>query len=187
MTYHVVKYTGPFGFIKPWTAVRDELTYSQTFLSPSTIKGISQKLFGLGKMDRIKRYRLEFDVISEQQEQTWAPLRKFSKKKGIKSIANNGILTRGVLLNPRFIIALASRADAETAAEQHVCLCRNEDLLLPDNEFGVQEHTEKSFEELPGFELVPTSDTTDIPAGRDRYEQGYPMTYGRLEVKETQL
>lgn len=29
MTYHVVKYSGPFGFIKPWTAVRDIETYSQ--------------------------------------------------------------------------------------------------------------------------------------------------------------
>ena len=31
-TYYVVTYAGPFGFIKPWTAVRDELTYSQQFL-----------------------------------------------------------------------------------------------------------------------------------------------------------
>ena len=38
MKYYVVKFTGPFGFIKPWTAVRDASggeTYSQQFLTPS--------------------------------------------------------------------------------------------------------------------------------------------------------
>jgi hypothetical protein len=29
---YVVKYSGPFGFIKPWTAVRDNETFSQQFL-----------------------------------------------------------------------------------------------------------------------------------------------------------
>lgn len=43
--YYVVKYTGPFGFIKPWTAVRDGLTYSQQFLSPSTLEGIEKNYF----------------------------------------------------------------------------------------------------------------------------------------------
>lgn len=43
--YHVVKYTGPFGFIKPWTAVRDSETYSQQFLTPSIIEGMEKKLF----------------------------------------------------------------------------------------------------------------------------------------------
>lgn len=36
---YVVKYTGVFGFIKPWTAVRDSLTYSQQFLTPSIYRG----------------------------------------------------------------------------------------------------------------------------------------------------
>ena len=43
MKYYVVKYAGPFGFIKPWTAVRDASggeTYSQQFLTPSIIEGI---------------------------------------------------------------------------------------------------------------------------------------------------
>ena len=42
---YVVKYTGVFGFIKPWTAVRDSLTYSQQFLTPSVIEGIEKKIF----------------------------------------------------------------------------------------------------------------------------------------------
>lgn len=183
MTYYVVKYSGPFGFIKPWTAVRDELTYSQTFLAPPTVKGISQKLFGLGEVNRIKRYRLRFDMISEQQEQTWAPLRKVSKKAGIKSL-NNGIITRGILLNPELFLALTSLEDAENALEQHICLCRNEDVLLPDFEFGVKEILDNDFNNLHGFELLPSDDPYDIPVGRDRYEEGAPMAYGQLYIKE---
>ena len=41
MKYYVVKFTGPFGFIKPWTAVRDASggeTYSQQFLTPSIVE-----------------------------------------------------------------------------------------------------------------------------------------------------
>ena len=37
---YIVKYSGPFGFIKPWTAVRDEKTFSQQFLTPSIIEGL---------------------------------------------------------------------------------------------------------------------------------------------------
>ena len=42
---YVIKYSGPFGFIKPWTAVRDIETFSQQFLTPSIIEGIEKKLF----------------------------------------------------------------------------------------------------------------------------------------------
>ena len=43
--YYTVRYTGKFGFIKPWTAVRDGETFSQQFLTPSIIEGIEKKLF----------------------------------------------------------------------------------------------------------------------------------------------
>jgi hypothetical protein len=179
MKYYVVKYTGPFGFIKPWSAVRDELTYSQTYLSPATIKGLSQKLFGINIVDRIKRYRLQFDLISEQQEQTWAPLRKITNKKGVKSL-NNGIITRGILLNPVLYLAFETFNLAKEASEQHVCLCRNEDILFPDAIEPIREFSVEHFEIIPGFELIPTGDTADIPVGFDRYAACDGMMYGKL-------
>ncbi len=45
MNYFVVKYIGPFGFIKPWTAVRDSKTFSQQFLTASIVEGIEKKIF----------------------------------------------------------------------------------------------------------------------------------------------
>ena len=64
--YYVVKYAGPFGFIKPWTAVRDSKTFSQQFLTPSIIEGMRQKL----EVSEIVRHRLTYGGISVQQEQT---------------------------------------------------------------------------------------------------------------------
>ncbi len=37
MDLYVVKYSVPFGFIKPWTAVRDGETFSQQFLTSNLI------------------------------------------------------------------------------------------------------------------------------------------------------
>ena len=74
---YVVKYTGKFGFIKPWTAVRDGKTYSQQFLTPSIIEGIEKKLFPEtlscnGEIRKIKRYKLRYSSIDLQQEQIQA-------------------------------------------------------------------------------------------------------------------
>lgn len=181
MKYFCVKYQGPFGFIKPWTAVRDETTYSQTFLAPPTLRGISQKLFGPGENDRILRYKLHFDEIAEQQEVIWAPERKIFTKKGVKYY-NNSVFNRGVLLNPVLVLAFGTEADAQEAFTQHVCLCRNEDLLFPDAAHGVQPRTEHAFDELPGYELRETGNPSDLPVGRDRFAPGGPMTYGQLNV-----
>jgi hypothetical protein len=182
MTLYCIRYAGPFGFIKPWTAVRDEITYSQTFLAPGTVQGLSQKLFGLGERERIQRYRLQFDHMSEQQEMTWAPKRKLIREKGVPRL-NNGVLTRGVMLNPQLTLAFSTQDEAATALQQHICLCRNEDILLPDPTYGdsgIARLTASAFEALPGYELRPAED--GLPVGRNRYEPGAPMTYGELII-----
>src|SRR5690606_34960379 len=72
MKYFVVKYSGPFGFIKPWTAVRDSETFSQQFLTPSIVEGIEKKLFpnllGAPGIQKIVGHRLSYDQVSGQQE-----------------------------------------------------------------------------------------------------------------------
>lgn len=40
---YVVEYSGTFGFIKPWSAVRDSETFSQQFLTPSIVDGMKMK------------------------------------------------------------------------------------------------------------------------------------------------
>ena len=169
---HTVTYTGPFGYIKPWTAVRDELTFSQQFLTPSIIEGMRQKL----QVEEILRHKLSFSTFDKQQEQTRPKLIKRPRH-------NFSILTRGVLINPVLVLGFASRADAETAFKQHVCLCRNEDVLLPDKESGIQKMTEEAFSELEGFELRFTGSDEGFMVGYNRFNDFEPM-YGKLEITD---
>ena len=172
MNIYVVKYTGPFGFIKPWTAVRDELTYSQQFLTPSIIEGLRQKL----EVREILRQRLSYEAFDKQQEQTRP---KLIKKPG----QNFSILTRGVMLNPILSLAFKTEEEAQKAFEQHICLCRNEDLLYPNFQEGIKTLPEEEFNKIPGFELYPSDESNGFMVGYDRFNEYKPM-YGQLEITE---
>ena len=188
MKLFVVKYTGPFGFIKPWTAVRDSETFSQQFLTPSILAGIERKLFPeLLKEDfgiyRIKAHRLSYEQINSQQEQIqtrgWNSTRQgkqflFDRPKAI--------ILRGVLLNPTLHLAFEQKEYAEIASQQHVCLCRNEDILYPENiiEIGSEEF-DNDEERFAGFELVPEKSDKSFLVGYNRLNNNEPM-YGWLKT-----
>ncbi|MFW5700377.1 MAG: hypothetical protein ACOCWM_01700 [Cyclobacteriaceae bacterium] len=170
---YIVKYTGPFGFIKPWTAVRDNFTFSQQFLTPSIIEGIRQKL----EVTKIIRHKLSYNAISRQQEQTQTKGWKWEKK--IKSLSKtNSILTRGVMLDPKLYLAFDNQYDAEKAEKQHICLCRNEDVLLPEQmvEMSVDE-----FNSINGFELHFDKNEQSFIVGYNRFKNNEPM-YGWIEI-----
>jgi hypothetical protein len=180
---YIVKYTGPLGFIKPWTAVRDAETYSQQFLTPSILAGIERKLFPefLGVpfgIFKIKGYRLSYSGLSMQQEQTQP--RGWNKNKNDLT-RSYSILTRGVMLDPILYLAFSSPEDAQVAAEQHICLCRNEDLLLPDEQ--IQIISKEEFDEPPyeGFELIFEENEHSFLVGYNRLDNAKPM-YGWLKI-----
>jgi hypothetical protein len=206
---YIVKYSGPFGFIKPWTAVRDEKTFSQQFLTPSIVEGIEKKLFPellgtVGLQEKIVGHRLNYTGISQQQEQTWSrawkkttetvtekrlvppkkgllfddPVFKDVKVKLVNERPATGILNRCVLLEPNLFLAFASLQHAKRASEQHICLCRNEDVLLPDDEVLVLSDTD--WAEVEGFELQFCSNKEQaFRVGYNRFANAEPM-YGRL-------
>jgi len=175
----IVKYSGPFGYIKPWTAVRDSETFSQQFLTPSIIEGIEKKLFPELLEDKgihkIKRHRLSYRGIDVQQEKTWSkgiidrrnPYRK-----------NISIINRGVMLDPILYLAFDNIDDASIAASQTLCLCRNEDLLYP---IYIKEMNESEFNDINGFELMPTDSKSGFIVGYNRFNKAEKM-YGKLEV-----
>jgi len=187
---YVVKYSGPFGFIKPWTAVRDSETYSQQFLTPSILAGIERKLFPelLKKEEfgiiKIKRHRLTYQQISQQQEQTqprgWNVK---GKEKNRTYERPYSILTRGVMVNPVLFLAFESLEDAEKAATQHICLARNEDILYPQEE--IMEVPEEEFdandELFYGFELIVEKNEQSFLVGYNRLDGNKPM-YGWLKI-----
>lgn len=208
MNYFVVKYTGPFGFIKPWTAVRDGETFSQQFLTPSIMEGIEKKLFPenlpkYGLQGFILGHRLNYTGISRQQEQTWSKAWSMVKsgesflvekevvKKGKTTLKQEritpysyrpatAILNRGVLLEPELYLAFSTLELAERAATQHVCLCRNEDVLLPDRQVITTTEDEWKSEAFPGFELIqPAEGAPAFRVGFNRFNEAAPM-YGTV-------
>ncbi|MBL0025291.1 MAG: hypothetical protein IPO98_09935 [Saprospiraceae bacterium] len=184
--YFVVRYEGPFGFIKPWTAVRDSETYSQQFLTPSIVAGMEKKLFPellvQNGIFKIKGHRISYDQISGQQEQIqtrgWNSTRK---GKEILFERPNGILIRGVMINPKLDLVFSSLDDAEKAYRQHVCLSRNEDVLLP---IQIIETTKSDFDQneelFTGFELVFEKTENSFLVGYHRLTLE-PM-YGWLKI-----
>lgn len=186
----VVKYTGPFGFIKPWTAVRDSETYSQQFLTPAIVAGIERKLFPEllnnddGVIKKIVGHRLSYKQISQQQEQIQP--RGWNKKSSGKDKGYHrpyAILVRGVLIEPVLLLAFVDINDAQKASREHICLCRNEDILYPNEE--IFETTKTDFDSnqdfFPGFELVFEKNDESFLVGYNRFNNNEPM-YGFLKV-----
>ncbi len=176
--YYVVKYTGPFGFIKPWTAVRDSETFSQQFLTPSLIEGIEKKLFpdllNVKGIKKIVRHRLSYSGLDLQNEVTWS---KGLKQKSNPFLKNRSIIIRGIMINPILHLSLLEENDADIAFSQTICLARNEDLLFPVKKIFVNED---DFDKISGFELIFSDETNSFKVGYNRFD-GRNM-YGRLMV-----
>jgi hypothetical protein len=178
---YVVTYTGPFGFIKPWTAVRDGQTYSQQFLTPSIVEGMRQKL----EVGAILRHKLVHRGFSLQQERTQSAgydLKVVKSKRQAVYKRPMSIILRGVMLQPTLRLAFETEADAMQASVQHLCLCRNEDVVFPMA--APVTMTPEAFDELPGFELAFGEGADAFMVGYNRYEDGAPM-YGTLQITGT--
>lgn len=174
--YYVVKYTGPFGFIKPWTAVRDAgggSTFSQQFLTPSIIEGLKQKL----EVTTILRHKLTYSSIDLQQEVIQAKAWDGSTKKGYTK--EKSILTRGIIVNPCLYLVFENLSDAKKSAKQHICLCRNEDVLLPEK--NIMEFSEETFNQLDGYELRFEQNEKSFLAGYNRFDDNTEM-YGWIDI-----
>ncbi|MGL4992542.1 MAG: hypothetical protein ACRC6R_00160 [Bacteroidales bacterium] len=180
---YVVKYHGNFGFIKPWTAVRDGETFSQQFLTPSIVEGIEKKIFPEliaqgGVIHKIARHKLQYSSLSKQQEQTQTRGWENKKKLGMM-IRSQSIINRSVLVNPILLLAFNNLEDAKRASREHICLCRNEDILLPEEE--IFELSEEDFNSLDGFELRFGESEQSFLVGYNRFDNNSPM-YGWLEI-----
>ncbi len=187
MEYYVVKYTGPFGFIKPWTAVRDGETFSQQFLTPSIIAGMERKLFPellnepFGHY-KILRHRLSYSQMSAQQEQIQPRGWNYLKKSWRRPRA---VLMRSVLLYPTLHLAFANQEDAECAAAQHLCLCRNEDMVFPREIMRVmKEEFDTEEDRFAGYELIFEKKEESFLVGYNRFDERKAM-YGWLKVLGT--
>lgn len=180
---YVIKYSGPFGYLKPWTAVRDSETFSQQFLTPSVIKGLELKLFPEllknNYISKIIRHRLSYSKLDTQQEQVRAKQLKITKSKEGNYKINTSIINRGVLINPILWLGFEEIDNAEKANKQNICLCRNEDILLPDD--NISEKNMDEFNLIDGFELHFEKKENSFLVGFNRFDEGRPM-FGWIEI-----
>ncbi|MFW6272737.1 MAG: hypothetical protein ACOC2U_03050 [bacterium] len=173
---YIVKYSGSFGFMKPWSAVRDSKTKSNDFLTPSVLMGIERKLFDeLDVNDlKIKRHRLQFSGVSFQQEQTTSinyEIKK-PKKSKVKTIRKSqSIVSRGVLVNPILYLCFEEKEFAEEALTQHIVLGRNEDILLPECLLEIELDDFNSDTTYSGFESFISNgdEINSIYCGMNKY------------------
>jgi len=94
-------------------------------------------------------------------------------------VRNQSILERGVMIDPILYLAFESESDALKASQQHICLCRNEDILFPNAE--ILERDEDEFDAMTGFELRFGESDQSFLVGFDRFNDAQAM-YGRLEI-----
>jgi hypothetical protein len=94
-------------------------------------------------------------------------------------IRNQSIIERGVMLNPILYLAFNNKTDALKSSQQHICLCRNEDVLFPDAD--VKEISESEFDQMTGFELRFGKNEKSFLVGFNRFDEAQPM-YGWLEI-----
>ncbi len=174
---YITIFKGDFGFIKPWSAVRDSKTRSNYYLSPSILMGIEIKIFPEllknenGKLNKIMGYRLSFLGTTWQQESTKSI--NFERKidnrnKNHYFKAQSSIINRGYLLYPELYLIFNNAEDANIAMEQHVCLCKNEDILLPIKMLELNS-LEDFNEDYPGYESVESDETKGIYCGLNQY------------------
>ena len=88
------------------------------------------------------------------------------------------ILKRGVMIQPTLSLLFGTQEEAEKAMSQHLCLCRNEDVLLPET---LQSITLSAFEAIQGVELQFGEAADSFLVGYNRFQQASPM-YGRLLI-----
>jgi hypothetical protein len=83
------------------------------------------------------------------------------------------------MIDPVLLLAFPENKDAYIAANQHICLCRNEDILFPDPKVIALD--ENAFNELDGFELRFGETEDAFLTGFHRFNDVAPM-YGQLEI-----
>jgi hypothetical protein len=152
---HAVKYTGDFGFIKPFSALRDIKTYSVLGLTPSIVMGIETKLFG-DCANRIISHRLSFTNIVSMKEQATSIGYKIDKNKNNTYRKKIGsVIERFVLVNPCLYLLVNTIEEAEEMSCQNIRLTRNEEILFPSKDIiTVNDQNAFDSDDFEGYELV---------------------------------
>jgi hypothetical protein len=128
------------------------------------------------EVTEIVRHKLIYSGINLQQEVIQA---KAWEKKNKMYVKERSILKRGILLYPTLYLAFGNIEDAEKSYKQHICLCRNEDILLPAGE--IMQLSEEEFNRVNGYELRFGKSEKSFMVGYNRFNKNEPM-FGWIEI-----
>lgn len=170
-TLHCVRYgstTGLwYGFIRPYNALRDEETYSLTFMPPSMVDGMAAELGCKGKIIHSLLKHEGMDIAIDKTE------RVFTNKKGIRNYSTS-IYSKHLLLNPTIILAFEDREDADAAMNRSIYVGQTEYQAYPVERFDI---SYEDFLKLPGCEAIETDkeDPNAVFVGCNRWRNNEPM------------
>ena len=163
-----------FGFFRPYNAVRDNETYSLTYLPPSVLNGIENSLdIPLGS---IVRHKLTFNKGKMDKElvKTTYGTKWIDKKPYISTIEGglSGFHIKHALINPVMVFGFGSREAAEVAYNSTIYAGQMEYMIYPSGK--IFELTEEEFDALPGVETFE-SDENGVDCGFNRFKNNEPM------------
>lgn len=155
-----------YGYIKPWNAVRDNTTYSLTYLPPSFIDGVQKNL---GIEGNIVRHRLLFDTNGQQKD--------FNKAITYEKENKNGstVHDRYCLVNPQILFGFDNKEDAEYCLNQPIHLGQMQYLIYPDKKYGIVEMNDEEFNNLKGVETFLTNENDGLYVGNNRQKNNERM------------
>ena len=157
-----------YGYIKPWNAVRDDETFSLTYIPPSFISGIEEEL----KIDgNIVRHKRTFDKT--QMEKDFKKCIVYLKN----NYVNHTIHHRHTLVNPKLILAFDNYEDAKYALGQPLYFGQNIYPIYGNKDYGIVEMTDEEFDKLDGVETIQTTedDEESIYVGNNRQKNNERM------------
>ena len=138
-----------YGYIRPWNAVRDDETWSLTYLTPSMIDGIGIEL---GIENKIVRHKLVFDKTHMETDFTKCVVYCKNNKR------NQTVHKRHTLVNPIITLGFETYEDAMLAMGLPIYCGQNIYPIYPFVNDGIKEMTDAEFDELYGVETFETNE-----------------------------
>lgn len=130
-----------YDYLKPWNAVRDEETWSLTYIPPSVLNGIEQENVLNGN---IIRHKLTFYKGGMEKEMNKCIVYDKEGKR------NCTIHTKHLLINPILTLAFDNKEDAERMSKDSIYIGQTQYIVYADGE--VKEMSVDDFNELGGVE-----------------------------------
>ena len=192
---YCVKFKGNLcsvGYIRPWNSVRDEETYSLTYIPTSFINGIEYENHLSGKILRHKlRFKGQVKETFVSEERYGLVEHGTGKNKVLKYQRTRSHFksTIHLLSAPEIILGFENYQDAEEMSRSHIYVGQTQYMIFPVNFNGdspiIVELSDDEFSKLPGTETFESTDSDEcaVYCGNNRYKNNERMYIRIIRTK----